>query len=351
MNDNKKAERLFTTLSEADDRYVAEAAEAKPKKKWFLSKKFIATAAALVCVVGIGATVAVIANNSGYPIKYIHVDNTKVEQSTAYIKKWDEKTISEKYIEFKTTDDELFISYNKKLDNTLIDLKLSDVTVSGYDVYTEKTYTSAGTTYKIKDISEHYAVAVQFPDDDSYYLYVVNLYNPATIGDMVDALNLKENLSFNKITYREITNGKSFDEVTFEGEFADKVWEYLLSAREVPMTVAENDHFLIFPENSRQMSIGINIDVIGLNIGMTVRDDGILQTNLLSSGKYFDIGKEKANEFMDYVKKNLDGYIIKYVYEEPPKSPDNNNVSSSVESKVETTWMSSAAKPEIITEN
>ncbi len=350
MHDTKKAERLFSALSEADDRYVEEAANSKPKKKWFKSKAFIATAAALVCALGIGGTVAIIQSNSGYPIKHVYVSGTDSDENVAYIKKWDEKTIAEKYVEFRTADELLFISHNKKLDKAMVDSKITDAILSGYDEYTEKTYTTNGTVYKIKHIAEDYALAVQFSGDDNYYLYVVDLYNPETIGNMIDDLNLKENLSFGKIRYREITDGKSFEEVTFEGEFSDKAWGCLLNAREVPMTVAEDDRFLDFPENSKQMSIGIHIDIMDMNIGMTVRDDGILMTNLLSNGKYFDIGEEKANEFMEYVKKNLNGYIIKYVYEEPPKSPDNNNVSSSVESKIEATWISSAAKPEIVEE-
>ena len=86
------------------------------------------------------------------------------------------------------------------------------------------------------------------------------------------------------------------------------------------------------------MNIGISVNLFGYkNIVMTVDEYGYLTTNILSSGKYFHIGEEKAKKFISYVEDNLEGYIIKYVYNEEenekPK-PENAVENSTIETAV-----------------
>jgi hypothetical protein len=53
------------------------------------------------------------------------------------------------------------------------------------------------------------------------------------------------------------------------------------------------------------MDISIDIKVIGIkNISLAVTADGYLQTNIFSTGKYFFIGEEKVQAFVDYVLAN-----------------------------------------------
>ena len=68
--------------------------------------------------------------------------------------------------------------------------------------------------------------------------------------------------------------------------------------------------------------------------------------------KYFFIGKEKAKEFIDYVEKNFEGYIIKYVYEDNPDDKpkpeytgESSTVTHIVGGKEEVTTVYSTARP------
>ena len=64
------------------------------------------------------------------------------------------------------------------------------------------------------------------------------------------------------------------------------------------------------------MSVGVDIPLLGYhNITLGVTEDGYLFTNILDTAKVFDIGKEKAQQFVNYVIDNCTGYELVYVEE------------------------------------
>ena len=324
MKDNKKEMRLMKVISDMPDDMITSAANEKTKKPWYKNFAVLGTAAACICAVAVGGVLLAMNGQGGYPIKYIYLDadDVKTEENTAYVPRWDERTIEEQYTEL-TLSEETYGSRCTEVDYSLVAEKIASATVSGYDVYTDKTYTINAEVYKISNVSEGFAVAVKFAESEKYYVYGKGFYTPDTLEGFINDLNLKDNLSFSgKITCTNWKDdGKTSDDITFEGDVNKAVWDILLSdIQNVPITLMGADEDIKYTLNrGKTMHIGISVNLFGYNnIVMDVDENGYFTTNILSVGKYFYIGKEKAKEFMDYVEKNFEGYIIKYVYEDNP---------------------------------
>ena len=357
MKDNKKEMRLMKVMSDIPDDMIMSAASEKTKKPWYKNFAVLGTAAACICAVAVGGVLLAMNGQGGYPIKYIYrdADDNVTEENAAYVPKWHERTIEEQYRTLRLSG-ELYGSRCTEVDSSLITEKIASATASGYDDYTEKTYTTDVEVYKISKVSESFAVAVKFAESDKYYVYGKGIYTPDTLEGFINDLNLKDNLSFSgKITCTNWKDdGKPSDDITFEGDVNKVVWDMLLTDTDIPITLMDADKDLKYTLNrGKTMHIGISVNLFGYNnIVMDVDENGYLTTNILSIGKYFYIGKEKSKEFMDYVEKNFEGYIIKYVYEEDPDDkpkPENAGESSTlshvVASREEVTTEYSTARP------
>ncbi len=356
MKDNKKEMRLMKVISDIPDDMITSAASEKTKKPWYKNFAVLGTAAACICAVAVGGVLLAMNGQGGYPIKYIYLDadDIKTEENVAYIPKWHERTIEEQYRTLMLSD-ETYGSRCTEVDFSLITEKIASATASGYDDYTEKTYTTDVEVYRISKVSEGFAVAVKFAESDKYYVYGKGFYTPDTLEGFINDLNLKDNLSFGgKITCTNWKDdGKTADDITFEGDVNKAVWDILLTDTDIPITLMDADKDTKYTLNrGKTMHIGISVKLFGYNgIVMDVDENGYLTTNILSSGKYFFIGVEKAKEFIDYVEKNFEGYIIKYVYGDNPDDkpkPENAGESdtlSHVVSREEVTVYSTARPP------
>lgn len=355
MKDNKKEMRLMKVISDIPDDMITSAANEKTKKPWYKNFAALGTAAACICAVAVGGVLLAMNGQGGYPIKYIYrdSDDIKTEENAAYVPKWHERTIEEQYRTLRLSD-ELYGSRCTEIDASLVAEKIASATASGYDDYTDKTYTTDVEVYKISKVSEDFAVAVKFAQDDGYYVYEISDYVPDSLESFVSDLNFHENLSFSgKITCKNWKDdGKPSDDITFEGDVNKAVWDMLLADTNIPITLMDADEDIKYTFNrGKTMQIGISVKLFGYNgIVMDVDENGYLTTNILSAGKYFYIGKEKAKEFMDYVEKNFEGYIIKYVYEDKPDDkpkPEYAGESSTLSHDVsrEEVTISSTARP------
>lgn len=360
MKDNKKEMRLMKVISDMPDDMITSAANEKAKKPWYKNFAVLGTAAACICAVAVGGILLAMNGQGGYPIKYIYLDadNSKTEENTAYIPKWNERTIEEQYTEL-TLSDKTYGSRCTEVDFSLVTEKITTAEASGYDIYTDKIYIQDVEVYKISEVAENFAVAVKFAESDKYYVYGKGFYTPDTLEGFINDLNLKDNLSFGgKITCKNWKDdNKTSDEVTFEGDVNKAVWDILLSdIQNVPITLMDADEDTKYTLNrGKTMHIGISVNLFGYNnIVMNVDENGYLTTNILSSGKYFYIGEEKAKEFIDYVEKNFEGYIIKYVYEEnpddkpKPEYTGESNTETHIVGNEETTIYSTTHQPEEI---
>ena len=184
--------------------------------------------------------------------------------------------------------------------------------MSGYDIYEDKTYTINAKVFSVKNISTDCAVAVKIGDEDKYYVYVNVWYTPETLGDFIDAIDMKNTVSFGK-AYKNYTDYDKNEHVNVVfADFDDSiVWNMLLDD-----TAVKNIEYDRFDE--MLISISVDIPLLGYkNISLGVSKDGYIVTNIMSTQKCFFIGKEKAEAFADYVSENVPFKEMVTVYERP----------------------------------
>lgn len=253
-------------------------------------------------------------------IKEVKTDK-KGESETAKILKWDEMSISQQYGEVEYNNGK-YTSRISKISKEHIIKNIGTTTLTGYDTYTVTTYRKKGDLYSIKGINENSAIAVKFEGDSEYYVYVNANYRPKTLGEFVEDLNLKENTSFGTIYYNYWDKGTNENiNVEFYNVDNEIIWKKLFSNLNLENIYSDNDKY-ISDNFSENIDISVNIPILGYeNISISLTDKGYLLTNILDTGKGFYIGKDKVQEFLDYIKENYKGYKIVHIDES-----DNNMV-------------------------
>ena len=228
--------------------------------------------------------------------------DTSSEQDSYEIPRWEDMTVTQKfpYLSFNGYE---YSTADKVIHEESIGKRLTSATLTGKDVYTGKTYAINADLYEITGISKYCAVSLKFVGYDELYVCRNSGYRPETLGQLTDDLNLRETLTFGK-AYATVKKGDTYTETEYSGLDGEKVWEMLLSDRELK-NVKDYDSMNFGKE---LISVSINIELLGYeNISLAVTEDGYLTTNILDTGKAFFIGKEKAENFAEYVRENCEG--------------------------------------------
>ena len=212
---------------------------------------------------------------------------------------WDDMTVTQKfpYLSFNGYE---YSTADRTVPEESAGKKITSATLTGTDSRTGKTYAINADIYEITGISKNCAVSIKFEGYKELYVCRNSGYRPETLGQLTDDLNLRETLTFGK-AYATVKKGDTYTETEYSGLDGEKVWEMLLSDRELK-NVKDYDSMNFGKE---LISVSINIELLGYeNISLAVTEDGYLTTNILDTGKAFFIGKEKAENFAEYVSEN-----------------------------------------------
>ena len=270
-----------------------------------------------------------------FPVKEIVVSasDTAVYEEIATIPRWDEMTVTEQFNSFED-----YYCTGGIIPESKIGDSLGAVTLQGYDEYDpEAVHEITAEFFTITGINEKCAKAARYEGDENYYSFVNTSYRPATLSEFADDLSLKENLTFGTV-YQSGFEGDEYVSYEFYGITAEEVWDLLLSDNLACENIHSDNMMLI-----NDVSISTNLDILGYhNISIAVTEDGYLTTNILSTGKTFYIGTEKADAFIKYVRDNLEGCKIKYIFpeEEPEDTPAESGIVSYNVETGETTYSS-----------
>lgn len=284
-----------------------------------------------------------------WPVKTIQVDG-KAEQLAAWGTPWEDLEIYRQYgmILF---DGKLYLT-NGPLTVPLDKLEgePQEITASSYEGgvtpedidYTPEHQIPALVSY-IQGVSGECAVAVQYEGTEEWYPALNHNYTPQTLGQFIDDLNLRENLTFGTVYYTYWPNGENAD-VHFDSVDSEKIWELLLShteAENVCRNLNSGDFYTLFDpgeEPGTILEISVSIPILGEeNLALEVREDGYLWTNLMGmTEKAFLIGEENTQAFVDYVLDECEGYEIQYVFPERPHDEEEENDTSSTVSYIAT---------------
>jgi len=212
----------------------------------------------------------------------------------AYIKKWEERTLFEKYTTLEHLGKEYIIGGECEL--ALGEL-ISDGDMVGYDYYSDRRHTLPAEIYSIVGVDPAAAVAAIPEGEDIAVLYATHDYSPRTLGELIDGLDLKNNLRFGKVYRSYFEDGKYISEV-YTLELDDAVWTMLLADRS--LINEGSDHYGL-------TLMGISIDVASTgqkNISLGINSEGYIQTNILGHAKSYNVGLEAVNDFYVYVIQN-----------------------------------------------
>lgn len=240
-------------------------------------------------------------------------DYYKIENDVATVPKWDELTITQKFSLFKYNGENYNIGY-AIIPEEMIDKKIGNVVLEGYDTYTKNTYTHNATGYTVRSFPEKCIIAIQYEGTNEYYVAINTYYRPATLKNLMEDLHLRDIVSFGTIHYEYFSadkdDNKHYENIEFPNVNNDIIWQMLFDDVSVENVHSDREF------HSRIMSISIDIPLLGYkNISVSVSEDGYLMTNILETGKTFYIGKEKVRNFVNYIIDNYDGYKTIYVDE------------------------------------
>lgn len=363
----KKEERLHRLMGDIDDDLVADAAAKPiPLKVWL--PRVTAAVAAVALTVGIaiaqpwanekppisngGTTVTTTPDGNGdgdKPIGEVYpgvpsasavgtpTTSAPTESGVWYEPKWEDKPIWQQFPDFERFDIGTYTLRDVTIDKGMVEEYLEDVNLHGYDIYTETGYDIVGKIYRIKGINPNCAVALQYPDRTDFFPAVCSKYYPATLGQFINDLNLREHLRVGTVyhSYRD-ADGTIHDK-EYAGLTVEKVWEMLLCNDAL---INEYDEENWQRQWNTKISIRIDMPLLGYhNISISLSENGYLRTNLLDTEKLFYIGEDKVNSFMAYVEENC---RLQKDDELTPMPDDTNAVSG--------TTMTSPAQPPLETE-
>ena len=249
-------------------------------------------------------------NGNQWPTKEIYANNL-TQDSIAIVPRWDDLTICQQFsiVEY---DGSTYDCKYGEVPAANIGNNLGSTTLIGYDIYAEKTYTKNASLYSINSISSKCAIALQFECTSEFYSYINAYYKPSTLKDFIKDLNLREIVSFGTIDYKynytDSEGNHHFDTIEFSDVDDEIIWSMLFSD-----TSLKNIHTDSLVYNT-VIEIGVDIPILGYkNISCSLTEEGYLVTNILDTGKAFYIGKEKVEEFVNYIINNYEGYRIVYV--------------------------------------
>lgn len=324
------AEKILHAIGSIDERFVEESERYSKSAKIRKRAIVIAGAAAGIAVIAAGT---VLLQNRLQPANQVPVSELSSCTSEVWvIPKWDEMSMVEKFGEVEFGGER----YNgSSLSGFERGEYLGNAVLSGYDVYEEISYTANASVYSNVGISTQCAVVVAF-DTGEEYVYRNTWYKPATLGDFITDLNLRENLEIVG-AYVQENRADGWSDTHYTGVSTEKIIEIIFEDESIPNV--ENFDQMVFEFGSSRIGFAINVEKIGAqNISIELTEDGWLVTNILDTGKAFYVGTEKVDEVMSYLA-TCESERINYTYKIEESSPNEGDEAVSVA-------VSSAYQPE-----
>ena len=300
----KQREQLFVAISDLSDDMILAAAPGKPRRKRAAWRQWIPAAACfcLAAVLGVAAWQTGLPKKVGESVPPVGTEDTEIGTAVTVpateaqlIPKWVEMTDPERYLEFAVGEDR-YHTRVAAIDAARVGEKLGEATVLGYDIYTDTTHETTVSYYDIPTVLNACALAVRFEGSEEYFVYANYWYRPETLGELIEALSLRENMTFGDFHAGYFYEDGTFEQVRFHDPEDGIVWEWLLSDTSLPNVYDEVGWY------GSVLSVSVDIPLIGYeNVGLWVTEDGHLVTNILDTGKAFYIGEEKVSAFVRYV--------------------------------------------------
>ena len=215
-----------------------------------------------------------------------------------YVYPWEYRTDPERFLELHFNGN-LYGSRGSEIREALLGEVLGVGTGSGFDDYTETTYTESFTVYKIGGISQDRMVAVGM--DGKYYVYLNGTENaPTTFGELMDLYDLENTLRFERFSVCENGDEKRYFRLKDGADIMALLSEYK-DAYAVEMDPAfsmANKNYISFTATSEALGVYKRV--------FYVSDDGYISTNVFEYGYLYYIGEEAAARVISHAKNNAE---------------------------------------------
>lgn len=328
----EKGEQLLDMIGDLPEDMVADAAPTGTCRRKRLVRAVASIAACMICVVGVGIGIwqADVLPESGEEIDRLEESIQHPEAPDIMpIRPWEKLPFGEQYTEFSYAG-QCYTTQAVPLDDMdMLGEQLGEVTLRGYDEIKQQPHELQATVCRLVDVSEEFALAVCPPahegEDAIPYVFVNTSYRPATLGDMINDLNLEALMSFGWVY------GDDGGHVVYEDVPDEVIWEWMLSDRTVE-NVYDEQMLSQMGYGRRTMSVSVYIPALGYrNISLAVTDLGYLTSNIGSTGKAFYIGTERAEAIRQYIEQHYECVLIEThtaIMEESPAQSSDSHTSS-----------------------
>lgn len=277
---------LLDAMDEISDEHINEAVNYEAKAKKLNLKKIIPLAACFVFVI-----VAVIAGagllesplpsteptNIGEPTYAptqapIQNSTTVAPTQCPTQKPWDEMTYGERYRTI-TVQDFIYIYASESVAEGRI----------GEKIITENTVYPFVEIYGIKGMTNDLFVAVKFSEDEKgeYFLYLRSNYKPETLGDLLDAIGLENNVNFigNSAIYQD--KGYNYDGKGSSDDLIEIVYNIDAKGHKALSGLLwknRNAECVEADKNSNFSKVTVETEFLGQSASFSVEESGIFKT-------------------------------------------------------------------------
>lgn len=206
---------------------------------------------------------------------------------------WEELPLSSQYTTLRLNGT-VYTTCRSSLSPSQLGEKLGDRAVTGYDEE-ERAHTRTCPVYALQGLSEEAVVAVQL-NDTTLCAYLSDSYTPATLGDWIRDLNLREALTFGLVydTPARLEEDSACYRLTDSGF----VWEALLAAEAAPFAADLLEDPMAYKQVGQEvLTFSVSVPVLGQeNVALIVTENGYLRSNVGQTEKLFFLGRETTEE-------------------------------------------------------
>ena len=322
----KKNRRFLERMSEIDGDLLlrAEESEIVKNKRSSYRKTVILAAALAVCAIFL--TVGIFHINEAnkntndtedilqVPISDVYWVDTRehngnksaMSELSAIVFPWSELEAYEKYTSMLINGEKYSARssyYGGEVFANQIGKKLADAECSGYDVYDDKTYTTSCEAFEIIGVDSNRIVAVRYNGYDGYYAFIKDEHQaPATLGELIDALNLTENIKLNSL-YCDCDNDGNDENYALSIESSAELWNIIKKYASAP--ICSDEAYRDSYNSNKKISFSLNSSTLGAyNLSFAFTESGYLRTNIENYGYIYNISKEAVEEIVDFAIKN-----------------------------------------------
>ena len=211
----------------------------------------------------------------------------------AVLTPWEELPLSSQYTTLRLNGT-VYTTCRSSLSPSQLGEKLGDRAVTGYDEE-ECAHTRTCPVYALQGLSEEAVVAVRL-NDTTLCAYLSDSYTPATLGDWIRDLNLRETLTFGLVYDTPARLGE--DSACYRLPDSGFVWEALLAAEAAPFAADLLEDPMAYKQVGQEvLTFSVSVPVLGQeNVALIVTENGYLRSNVGQTEKLFFLGRETTEE-------------------------------------------------------